>query len=439
MAVAAAPFARQRAIRAGAAGDTRVVVRLLGVMLFASIFLQRFAVPGSGGLALSMFVTLAALAALLLRGSLRVDPVAAALFAALGCCVSLSVAANTRDSSIGSAMLMLVFYAPFALTLRQPEDVFPACMRLFQRMVLICAVLGIAQYLAQFIVHGPGLFSFDGVVPKDLLVPEYHTVNPLRWGSTTYKSNGFFFLEPSTFSQYLSLAILFEILFFGATARIIVFGVALLLTYSGTGPLMLALLLPCVLLYRRSYRLVIGLAILGGLALTCGQLWDMNIFLGRFAEFGEQGSSATARFLAGAWLIGDTMRWVPHDLLFGLGPGTFRQFAGMAGFEAHDATWAKLIFEYGPIGTVVFWSLFGRTLFYRAPSGWVSIALSVGFLFFGGMLLDTRLNTLILVLCVLPRRAEVDPGVVRRAESTPSLRLDRATAPAYAAMQRRSS
>lgn len=196
---------------------------------------------------------------------------------------------------------------------------------------------------------------------------------------------------------------MFEVLFFGGTARLIVFGVALLFTYSGTGPLVLAILLPFLMLYRRSYRLVAGLAIFSGLAIATGSFWHMDILLQRSGELGEEQTSATARFLGGIWLIADNMHWTWRDLLFGLGPGTFRRFSNVAGYEAHDPAWAKLLFEYGPVGFIAFSTFFVRAVFHRAPSGAVAIALGIGFLIFGGMMLDPRLNTLILVLCVLPK------------------------------------
>ena len=402
------------AVRA-AAGESAVVVRWLAVALFASIFLQRFAIPGSGGIGANLLVTLTALAALGLRGVLRVDPLRAVLFLALACWAALSMAANAAAASVDSVLLMLVLYAPFTLSLRPAAplcgDVVAALLRIFQVMVLVAAVCGMVQYLAQFVWHGLGLFSFQGVVPDQFLVPNYNTVIPLRYGATIYKSNGFFFLEPSTFSQYLSLAILFEVLFWGVTPRLAVFGVALLLTYSGTGPMMLLILLPCLILYRRSYALLLGLAVFAALAVATGKLWHMDALLQRTNEFGQQGTSATARFVSSAWLIADTMHWTPHDLLFGLGPGTISHYGRTAEFEVADPTWGKLLFEYGLGGAIVFWSFFCHAVFARAPSRWVAAALSIGFLIFGGMLLDPRLNTLILLFCILPK----PPGLRRGA------------------------
>ena len=429
MTAIARPVPDHRAIGSAIPGETRAVVRWLALALFAAIFLQRFALPGSGGIALSLFVTLAVVAALAVRGSLRVDPMRAALFLVFACCMSLSVAANADDASTNSVLLVVLLYAPFSLSLRVPHDVFPACVRTSQHMVLICAVCGIAQYLGAIRFQGPGLFSFNGTVPDALLIPNYNTVIPLQWGVTIYKSNGFFFLEPSIFSQFLSLSIVLEVLFFGATARLIIFGVALLFTYSGTGPLMLAMVLPCLMLHRRAYRLMAGLTVFAALALATGKLWGLDVILQRSAEFGAEDSSATARFIAGAWLIADTMRWTPHDLLFGLGPGTFRQFGSTAAYAAHDAAWAKLLFEYGPLGSVAFWAFFGYAMFNSAPSGWVAAALTIGFLTFGGMVLDPRLNTLILVLCVLPKLLSVDLGAIRLAGSASSPGRPRMTPP----------
>ena len=390
------------------AAESRALVRWLGVVLFVTIFLQRFALQVSGGLPLHMFVTLGVVGILALRGSLVVDPVRAGLLSVFACALSLSMVVNAGHASIDSAALVAITYVPFVLSLRAPADLFEACARVFQRMMLVCAVCGTLQYALQYVFPGPQLFTFQHLVPEGWLLSNLNTANPLGWGSALYKSNGFFFVEPSVFSQFLSLAILIEVLYFRAYVRLVTFVVALLLTYSGTGPLMLAILLPCAILQRRAYGLLIGLAVLAAIAFAVGDLWHLDALLHRSSEFGEQDSSATDRFIAAAWMISDTMRWSAHDVLFGYGPGSYLRFARLEAYGTHDPAWAKLLFEYGALGVVAFCAFFCRALFHAAPSAWTAAALGIGFLVFGGEFLDPRLNALILTFCVLPK----PPGAV---------------------------
>jgi len=376
---------------------------LIGI-LFASIFLQRFAVPvGQFGIGFNLCVTLAGLGVLAWRGALALDPartVAACAFAAIAWLTSLL---NPLTASPGSLGLVMAFYLPFALSLRRPGECFRHCIAAFQTMVLVCAGCGIAQFLAQFMVPAQYLFTFRGLLPDPILLGGISDMLPLAWGASLYRSNGFFFVEPSTCSQYMALAIVFELLFRGTTWRLPVYAVALAVTYSGTGLILLLLMLPWVLLHRRAFRAIGLLFLLLLVAVGFSDAWNMDTLLVRSGEFGEEGSSATARFVAPAWLLGETLFTRLPDLLFGFGPGSFLALASKAAHETHDPVWAKLLFEYGLVGTAMFVPLYVLAVFKGAPNRWVSTALTIGFLSFGGTMLDPRLHALLLVFCVLPK------------------------------------
>ena len=67
---------------------------------------------------------------------------------------------------------------------------------------------------------------------------------PIEYGSEYYKSNGVFMLEPSHFSQILALGVIAELASRRRTTRLAILSLALLTTYSGTGPLLLAIMSP---------------------------------------------------------------------------------------------------------------------------------------------------------------------------------------------------
>lgn len=385
--------------------DAAAVRRWLIFALFASIFLQRFALPiGEDGLAINLLVTVFALLVLAVRGAVTLDPVRTVLFFILAAGASLSTALNAGIASVPSLALFLLIYAPYMLSLRNSEGVFEACVRAFQVMVLICALLGILQFLAQFAIGRSIPFSFRGLVPDALLLPGFHTENPLSWNSPYFKSNGFFLVEPSTFSQYLALAVILELLYFGVSWRLLIFGLALPTSYSGTGLVLLLFILPWLMLYRRAYGAVVGGLVLVLLAVATGSLWNLDALLSRVNEFGSQGSSANARFIAGAWVVGTFLLDSARDVIFGLGPGAYPQYVKLVPYEAHDPAWVKMIFEYGLLGSAVFWPFFLISVFRGSLSRWVSWSALIGYLTFGGMLLDPRLQIWILVFCVLPKR-----------------------------------
>lgn len=394
--------------------EARFVRRCLVVALFSSIFLQRFGLPaGDDSIALNLIITLVVFLVLALRGSFTLDPFRTALFFVLATIVALSTAMNAGMASAPSMVLMLIIYAPFAFSLREPEGVLEGCVRAFQRMVLICAICGIVQYASQFFINSADLFTFRNFVPKEFLLPNFNTANPLTWDSPYFKSNGFFLLEPSTFSQYLAIAVVLELLFYGVTLRLMVYFTALPTSYSGTGLILLLFILPWLMLHRRAYGIVVAGLVVAVLAVATGSLWNADAMFNRVNEFQSSNSSANARFIAGAWLIGQFLLSSARDLIFGLGPGSYAQYAKLVPYEAHDPAWAKVLFEYGLLGTAVFWTFFIVSVFRGSPSGWISAAMLIGFLTFGGMLLDPRLQILILIFCVLPKRIDTADDVTQ--------------------------
>lgn len=390
--------------------DARAVRRWLIIALFASIFLQRFALPvGPDGIAFNLLVTLLALLVLACRGALMLDPVRTVFFFALAAVVSLSAAMNAGLASLPSLALFLVMYAPFMFSLQKTEGVLESCVRAFQAMVLVLALFGIMQFVAQFVIGASIPFTFKGILPEWMLLPNFNTANPLQWNSPYFKSNGFFLVEPSTFSQYLAVAIVLELLFFGVTWRLAIFGLALPTSYSGTGLILLLFLLPWLMLYLRAYGAIVGAVVFVVLAIATGSLWNADALFSRASEFGSESSSANARFVAGAWLIGSFLMDSARDIFFGLGPGSYAQHAKLVPYEAHDPAWAKMLFEYGLLGSLVFWPFFLMAVFRASPSRWISWAILIGFFTFGGMLLDPRYQVLILLFCVLPKRAAAAP------------------------------
>jgi hypothetical protein len=406
--------------------EARFVRRCLVIALFASIFLQRFAVPvGPDGIAINLLVTLAVIVILAMRGSLTLDPVRTVLFFVLAATVSLSAALNAGMASMPSLALFLIMYAPFIFSLRGGADeaVFRGCVKAFQFMVLICALMGILQFVAQFVLGASIPFTFHGLLPDQILLTGFNTANPLSWNSPYFKSNGFFLVEPSTFSQYLAIAIVLELLFYGATLRLLVLGLALPTSYSGTGLILLALLLPWVMLYKRAYGAIFGALVFGVIVVATGSLWNADALFSRAGEFGSEGSSANARFVAGAWLIGSFLLDSARDVVFGLGPGSYAQFVKLVPYEAHDPAWAKMIFEYGLFGSAVFWPFFLIALFRNTMSRWISWSMLIGFFTFGGMLLDPRLHLMILIFCVLPKRPAPVPATQQAGDWLPPLHI----------------
>jgi len=383
----------------------QAVRRWLFVVLFSAIFLQRFAVPvGPEGIPVSMLITLAVMGVLVLRRQLDIDPIRAALVLLFSAYALICATFNGDRASGSSASLVILMYIPFAFVLRSLDTLFKDCLLAYQKMALICAAGGIAQFFLQFATSSTLLYTFHGYLPPWILLNGFANLLPISYGSPLNRSNGFFMVEPSTFSQFTALAVIIELLFFQVKGRLAIYGAGLLFSYSGTG-LIALVLLPAILVSRRSYGTIVVLALFAVAVMLMSSLLHLDVAQQRSGEFESGDSSAHARFIAPVDLLQRYLMPDPQGLLVGIGPGSLRTYTALMPYETHDPAWAKLLFEYGLLGTAMFWTLFILAVFANSPSIWMSLALTIGFLSFGGELLDPRLNALMVVFCIWQKRA----------------------------------
>jgi hypothetical protein len=410
-----APAAGDAGVRHDA--DVRLLRRCLQAILIGAIPLQRFGFQiGGSEISLGLAITLVALAVLTIRRVVRIDPWRLALLALSVATLSVSVMLNSATSSLPSFMLFVAIYLTLAFVTATGKDFYRDIVRTFLNLVLVCAALGTVQFVVQFVASPSWLFTFKGVLPDGVLMHAFNTAVPLSYGATTFKSNGFLLLEPSMFSQYLALALLLELLLFKRWWRLAAYAAPLPLSFSGTGLLLLAVFLPLVVLHLRAYRYVLGGFVLAIVAVALGDLWHMDQLVARLGELNSTQTSGFARFLSPVWLLRDWVYDSLSGLLFGLGPGSITDALKQMPYEAFDPTWGKLLFEYGLVGTLAFSIFFIACLFTSAHSRWVSGFLLFSYVLLGGMLLDPRMNALILVFGTLQRPQAVSgptPGQLR--------------------------
>jgi len=139
---------------------------------------------------------------------------------------------------------------------------------------------------------------------------------------------------------------------------------AMVVTFAGTGFLILALCLPIFVMAKRRWSLVL-LGILGAVALIAvGDYLHLDRFIARAHEFSSVGSSGFARFVGGFYFF-DQFLWAdPLRTLFGFGAGTFKLYAIRAHYPVAEMAISKMIFEYGLVGALAYFSF----LFYCMSS-----------------------------------------------------------------------
>jgi hypothetical protein len=386
--------------RAGAmAPASRGVLRWLAVLLLLSAtLLQRFGLSaGAASVSLALLVGYAFFLVALAFGALEVS-VERSLLLSLGLCVALaSLLFNERASSATSLLLLGAMYLPFAFSLRRgslAEDDAGWMRVRFLDIAWVAAVCGIVQFALQPVVHAAWWFDFTPSIPEKLRATgTFNTVIPV---GSLLKSNGFFFREPSGFSYLMALALVTELGDTRRKLRLVGFGLALLLTYSGTG--ILALLLATLHPFGLKTVLRLGLLLCAG-ALVFGLLGDalqLSATLERVGEFNSTHSSGYMRYIAPARLLSETFDAADWTPFFGHGPGTI--FRTVRDYEFHDPTWAKLLFEYGIGGFAAFVGLFLAAL--RRPDVPLPVRATLfwGWLIMGGHLLSPEQNFLTLAL-----------------------------------------
>ena len=380
--------------------------------LILLIFFQRFQINigpyfANNGLVAQFFL----ITMLLVSNVLRIDGIRATLFSAGMAIMFVAWLLNPATSSFLSAMLLVAAYLAFIFVAKFPdgnEALVRFTLTVFCNLMFIAAICGIVQFFIQFGFHAPWLFDYTQNIP--LLFRGTGTYNTvISVGGHFYKSNGFFFREPSTCSQYLALALICEIALRRRKLRRInplrlaTLGLCLLVTYSGTGlaTLFIGLMFPL------GAKTMLRMSLLGlGAAVIfygLGDALNLSFTASRVGEFSSPGSSAYSRFIAPFYFIQANIDTFSSTFLVGHGPGSITRSAlHRAYFENADPTWAKLLFEYGILGIFVF----GGLMFYSIAKSRAPVELIAGLCFgwgiiWGGVALAPEMTGLMFMIAAV--------------------------------------
>ncbi|HEY0316653.1 MAG TPA: hypothetical protein VGC28_10380 [Sphingomonas sp.] len=384
--------------------------------LIACLILQRFGVIAGGSalfISLPLFAGLLGWALLTGIGTIRARGTAFFLIFAGWTLVTTLFALTAPDPRFGMSLPSLVaILLTYGFTVVGPSDRFDreAVFRLFLSYVRFLSVAGIVQWVIQF--AGVRIFSFMLAVPplRPVLVESQFNFNPiLHYGSSILRSNGFFLLEPSIFSQTLAIAMVLDYFVLGRAKWLPLYLLAYLLTFSGTGALTLLLAIPFyACLSARNFGRVAALMIAATAALVLGAVAfpeQVGSLLSRTDELNYSGSSGYARFIGPFLPIAD----LSHEarFLIGWGPGATERYTYHV--EGTGNSIAKLIMDYGVVGIAAFLAMLFGTL-WRRKTAILSILAAVTFLVGGGYLLFTPMLVLLFLLCIWSGRPVTDPS-----------------------------
>lgn len=373
---------------------------------------QRFAVPldesqfGFGFLFCLLIVMLLAVG-----GRLTIEPSRLILYV-IGMSGCLATLFFKRDAfSLISMIMLFVIYFSYIFSYKMKYEQYYEILISYQNIMLFCVWCGLAQFLIQFILSSDFMFPFDMVFPETFFIPEFNLRIPITEDLPYEKSTGLWFLEPSHFSQFLAFAVIIELRHFNRPRRLFLYLGAMVLCFSGTGFILLAVVGTILIITQRRIALIV-LGLLGFASIfVFRDFFPFSIFYERLSDFTNPLASGSGRFIAPYWVISDLLQQGRmYVLSWGLGPGGLKQIVENTDYFVQDSSWFKLLIEYGSVGVACFALFFLPSLFARSPDKILSTACLVQFLFLGGYLLSFYVHFLYLVLVVWPELShdEVD-------------------------------
>lgn len=372
---------RSQFVAASAAGTRRAEsVWLTRVIVFTPLvfatLLAKFTLPGLNIPSIGMLfpMVIIAVAAGLASGRLQPVPMRLALFLLMLSVLALIQIWRGEVFSLPSLAMMAVLGFAYVPAARRDTVTQDDALRFFCNLTALIALAGVIQFALQFVGGKALAFPIETFVPDWLRTRGYNDIAPLYYGARIYKATGFVMLEPSVFCQLCALGLTAELVYRNRGWRMVAYAAGIVVSYSGTGLLILAVTLPVlVILYQRWDLLLRGLLLLAVLALLVEPL-NLNVTLNRAGEFGSGGSSAFIRFVGWMNLFADKLWTDPARALFGYGSGAF--FSAAELYRAGEMAHAKILFEFGVVGGLLYFVF----LFYCFLSSRAPLALRIGVL-----------------------------------------------------------
>jgi hypothetical protein len=313
---------------------------------------------------------------LLIFGVLATYIVATQLFVAL-------------DTSISSVILLLTLFGLHCFRLRPTTDdsrSIESASKYFSALCYFIAWCGIGQVVGQAVLPAEILFPIENFAPEPFVLQGFNMQAPIAYGATLYRANGMFMLEPSFFSQLMALGLILEASTAFRLRRMLVLSVALLLSYSGTGVLVLLFAAP-VLLPRLNRRHLLQICVAAVIIfLAASSFVDTSVLASRATEFESTESSGYARFVGGFDVLSEFVFRDPVKALFGVGAGQYASYLRLSTTPSAEMALFKLLLEYGVVGFALLTTYLVTVLYRRSLPPALSTGLFV-VLFMNGALI----------------------------------------------------
>ena len=377
-------------------GDVRVAPRtqqqrdfvplvVLCTPIVCASLLSKFGIPGYAnlGIGIALPLMMLALAFGVLNDCVRLEPRRLGFF-----CITVSVLVlpqllQAGTFSLNSVLMLTAVHLPYVLVVTRGHELVLRVLKCFLHIATLLACLAIAQYFLQGYIDQAVLYPIDNFVPSEFVVQGFNAQSAIRYGSSQIRATGMFMLEPSFLTQFLAVAIVAEAVTSKRLARLGLYATGILVAHAGTGILILVICMPMVIIAHRRWDLLL-LGVVGGAALVAfGELLNLDMITNRANEFSDPNSSGFARFVGGFYMF-DQMLWpdLPRAL-FGYGAGSFMEYTHHFNNEVADMPMTKMMFEFGLVGALVYFTFIASCLFSSPLPRLLSLAVALSFLLNG--------------------------------------------------------
>lgn len=291
-------------------------------------------------------------------GVCKVDATLFGYYASMVFVGAASLVLNHSSAQVSFSSLVYLVFLMFPFVLRV-KNTHPRRLQLskefwlaYRSFMIICSAVGIFQLalLENFV-------SFRDLIPEGFVINGYNTTNAIVYGESMMRANGFFFYEPSFFSQFVAVAIIVEFAINRSLPVMLLYMAAMAASFSGTGIMLLCLGAVLVVSSAASFKVFARLCVPILLFVVASIYINPEYFLGRLLEFGEENSSAYVRFISPALYVYDVFTSGVQGALFGVGPGMaslVREANVMADFPGLG----KVMYEYGLLGLITIGGLY---------------------------------------------------------------------------------
>ena len=339
---------------------------ILYLPLFGVTIVSKYSIDLGSELIVGVPIILGTLLLGVMTGRLRPHPRRFAVYLMLASVMAGLSAFAAPTFVLSSLILLLCVPLAHAFELRGAGEDASVHTRRFLDFALFICLIGIAQYLLQFVIGQRFAYPIEHFPPPGPIsvTKAYNTLNPVRYGQPTLKSNGVFLLEPSYYSQMLALGFAFEASTKRRLKRLACFCAGFVVAYSGTGLVMLAVVLGILIVAERRFEILAFLALAGIVGIAFAKPLGLEIFLDRATEFSSTRSSGYMRYVGGIHLFDQYLWPYPKKALFGIGSGMMFRTTPWPLFFVAETGWVKILIEFGIVGFVSFFGF----LFYCAFS-----------------------------------------------------------------------